>query len=247
MKRLFLTLALAATSPWTAVAAEPTVEHILNSADDAMRGESSHARIEMYVKTDRYERTMTMEAWSKGTEKTLIRIVDPAKDAGTTTLKVDDNIWNYLPKVDRTMKIPAGMMSGSWMGSHFTNDDLVRETRLSEDYVASMDQRPADNPEHVYKITLTPKPDAPVVWGRQELTVGEDLVQVVARYYDEKGELVRTMSWADVKELAGRKVPTTMTLTPNAEPNELTRIRYLELELGIDLADTLFSLQSLKE
>lgn len=244
MKRaLWMILALAGVP---AFAGEPTLEQILNATDDAMRGESSHATVEMYVKTDRYERTMTMEAWSKGTEKTRIRILEPAKDAGVTTLKVDDNIWNYLPKVDRTMKIPAGMMSGAWMGSHFTNDDLVRESRLAEEYTSEITSRPADNEAKVYEITLTPKPDAPVVWGKQVLTVRADLVPTEARFYDEKGALARTMVWGDVKEVGGRTFPTTMTLIPGDKPEELTRVTYRELEFDIDVPDSTFSLQALK-
>ena len=114
--------------------AEPTVEEILKKADDLFRQDHSIMEMEMYIKTDRYERKMKMQATSLGTEKTLIKILEPAKDAGMCTLKVDENIWNYLPKVDRTMKIPAGMMGGSWMGSHVSNDDLVRENRFSEDF-----------------------------------------------------------------------------------------------------------------
>ena len=125
-------------------AAEPTIEALLTATDDAARGQSSVAVIAMEVKTANYERTMKMKAFSKGTDKSLVRILEPAKDAGVSTLKVDENLWNYLPKVDRTMKVPAGMMSGSWMGSHFTNDDLVRESRLSEDFVCAFEKKPTD-------------------------------------------------------------------------------------------------------
>ena len=99
-----------------ALAADPSIDELLDATDDIQRGQSAHATVEMQVKTDRYERTMKMESWSEGTDKSLIRILEPAKDAGVTTLMVDDNIWNYLPKVDRTMKVPAGMMSGRGWG-----------------------------------------------------------------------------------------------------------------------------------
>ena len=117
----------------SAFAAEPTIEELLNATDDVNRGESSRSTVEMQVKTKRYERTMTMQAWSRGEEDSLIRIETPAKDAGTTTLKVGDDMWNYIPKIDRTMKIPPGMMAGSWMGSHFSNDDLVKSNRLADE------------------------------------------------------------------------------------------------------------------
>jgi len=228
-----------------ALAAEPTAEELLTATDDAFRGSSSHALVEMYVKTDRYERTMRMELWSKGTDKTLIRVLEPAKDAGTVTLKVGENIWNHLPRIDRTMKLPPGMMSGSWMGSHFTNDDLVKESRLAEDYTYEITARPADNDGN-YEITLVPKPDAPVVWGKQVLDVSPAKIPVEARFYDEKGALVRTMRWSEVKRIGDRDLPTVMTLIPADAPQELTRMSYETIEFDLDLSDGHFSLQSLK-
>ena len=153
-------------------AAEPTLDELLESTDDATRGKSSDATVEMHVKTANYERTMKMRIWSSGTEKTLIRILEPAKDAGIATLKVDENIWNYLPKVDRTMKVPAGMMSSSWMGSHFSNDDLVKSSRLADDYTATLQAKPGQNGSSNYVIALVPHPDAPVVWGKVVVTIG---------------------------------------------------------------------------
>lgn len=231
-----------------AMGAEPTVEELLEATDDAARGEESVAVVSMQVKTDRYERSMKMKAWSKGTEHSLIRILEPAKDAGVSTLKVEDNLWNYLPKVDRTMKIPAGMMSGSWMGSHFSNDDLVRESRLSEDFTFEISKKPADEGSNGnYHITCTPKPDAPVVWGKVVVEVEPRKVPVKVDYYDEKGELVRTMTYTDVQEVDGRLSPMTMTLTPHDKPGEFTRMTFSELDFDVDLDDGMFSLQSLKQ
>ncbi len=229
-----------------AFAGEPTIEELLEATDDVSRGKSSKATIEMQVKTSRYERSMKMQAFSEGTEKSLIRILEPAKDAGIATLKVDENLWNYLPKVDRTMKVPAGMMSGAWMGSHFTNDDLVRENRLSEDYTFSMVSKP-ENGEGNYVIECVPKPDAPVVWGKVVVEVRPDKVPVKVDYYDEKGERVRTMEFSDVEEVDGQLAPMRFRLVPLDKPGEFTEMRYSELELNIELDDALFSLQALKK
>lgn len=228
-------------------AADPTIEELLLATDDAGRGDQSVAVIEMHVKTDRYERTMKMQAWAKGTEKTLVRILEPAKDAGVTTLKVDDNLWNYLPKVDRTMKVPPGMMSGSWMGSHFSNDDLVKESRLSEDFTCEITGRPPDSAGN-YVVTCTPKPDAPVVWGKVAATVSPDKVPVRVEYWDEKGVLVRTLDYADVRDVGnGRKMPFQMTLTPIDKPGEYTRLTFESLDLTVQLDDAFFNLQSLQQ
>jgi len=230
----------------SALAADPTVEELLAATDDVARGESSRATVEMHVKTSRYERTMKMRAFSEGTEKSLIRILEPAKDAGIATLKVEENLWNYLPKVDRTMKVPAGMMSGSWMGSHFTNDDLVRESRLSEDFTYSIVKKP-DNGDGNYVIECVPKPDAPVVWGKVVVTVTPEKVPVKIEYYDEKGNLVRTMEFSDVQQVDGRSVPMKFRIVPHDKPGEYTEMTYSELELNPELDSQLFTLQALKK
>ena len=227
-----------------ALAETPTAEELLNATDDVFRGDSSTATVEMAVKTKRYERTMRMKSWAKGTEKSLIVIEAPEKDAGMATLKVDDNIWNYLPKVDRTMKVPAGMMSGSWMGSHFSNDDLVRENRLAEEFTWT---EPAKNDAGNWVLTLTPKPDAAVVWGSLTVEVTPDKIPVKIEYMDEDGEPARTMTWEDPKEFDGEIIPSTMRLVPADAPEEFTVVKYIEIDFGADVPDSTFSLQALKK
>lgn len=244
MKPMLLLLLAGAVRP--AGAAEPTLEDLLASTDDLTRGTSSEAVVEMHVKTANYERSMRMHMWSSGTEKTLIRILEPAKDAGITTLKVDDNIWNYLPKVDRTMKVPAGMMSGTWMGSHFTNDDLVKESRLSEDYTATMTSRPRDNADGVYVITLVPKPDAPVVWGSIVVTVRPDKMPVSIVYRDEKGAAARTMRFSDYQDFDGRMAPGKMVMVPADKPDEFTAFVYESLDFDVAIPASMFTLQALR-
>ncbi len=228
-------------------AAEPTIEELLNTTDDLYRGESSEGTVQMNVKTARWERSMSMKMWTKGTEKSLIIIESPPKEAGMATLKVEDNIWNYLPKVDRTMKVPASMMSGSWMGSHFTNDDLVKESRMVDDYTFEMTSRPADNPEGQYVITCTPKPDAPVVWGKVVVEItGDTELPTEITYWDEKGNLKRTMTFSDVQDVGGRQAPTRMKMIPADKPEEYTEVIYSDITYGVDVPDSKFSLQSLK-
>ena len=117
----------------TPVVAQPDPVEIMERVDRLLRGDSSRGVATMEVVTENWEREITMEMWSLGTEFSLVRVQAPAREAGTATLMAEDNIWNYLPKVERTIKIPSSMMGGSWMGSHFTNDDLVRESQLIED------------------------------------------------------------------------------------------------------------------
>ena len=224
-------------------AAEPTIEELLDATDDVNRGASSKSTITMQVKTKRYERTMTMDAWSRGEEDSLIRITAPAKDAGTTTLKVGDDMWNYIPKIDRTMKIPPGMMSGAWMGSHFSNDDLVKSNRLADEFTYEKESVV----DGVYTIVCTAKPDAAVVWGKVVVKVREDKIPREVGYYDEDGELARKLTFSDVRQLGGRTVPATMLLEPADRPGEFTKITTTAMDFDVTFDDRTFSLQSLKE
>jgi hypothetical protein len=220
---------------------------IIDHVDRIMRGESSYGVATMEVVTENWERSMTMEVWSLGADHALIRITAPRKEEGMATLRAEDEIWNYLPRVDRTIKIPASMMMGAWMGSHFTNDDLVKESRLIEDYEIAISHDGDRDGATVWEFTLVPKPEAPVVWGRIEYQVRQDdMMPTWARYYDEDGNLVRTMTFSDFRVLGGRLVPAVMELIPEDKPAERTLVRYTELEFDIDIDESFFSLRALR-
>ncbi len=221
---------------------------IVDCVDRIMRGESSRGVSTMEVVTENWSRAMEMQVWSLGTDYALVRILSPRKDAGTATLKVGNEIWNYLPRVDRTIKIPASLMSASWMGSHFTNDDLVKESRLIEDYEITLAYEGDRDGVEVWEFDLVPRPEAPVVWGRISYQVRKsDTMPVYARYYDEDGELVRTMTFFDYRELGGRLVPAAMRVVPEDKPGEFTEFRYSELEFDVDLDEAFFSLRRLRD
>jgi len=225
----------------------PDVREIINRVQDLYRGDSSHGVATMEVVTEHWSREVTIELWSLGEDHSLVRIQAPAKEAGTATLMADEDIWNYLPKVDRTIKVPASMMGGSWMGSHFTNDDLVQESRLVEDYDIEVTFNGERDGVSVWELTLTPKPEAAVVWGRVEYTVRQaDTVPTSVYYYDEDGELARSMQFSEYQDFGGRVMPALMDMRPADKPDERTTLRYDQLEFGVDLDDSFFSLRTLQ-
>ena len=229
--------------------AEVDPRAIIDRVDRIMRGDSSHGIATMQVVTKHWERRMTFEIWSLGTDYSLVRLHAPKKEAGIATLMAEDNIWNYLPKVDRTIKIPASMMGGSWMGSHFTNDDLVKQSRLVDDYDIAIAFE-GDDPAGVavWEFLLTPKPDAAVVWGSIEFQVRKsDFMPIWAKYYDEDGELSRTMEYSDFREFGGHLLPSVMQVYPADRPLERTTITNEELEFDIELDQSFFSLRNLKK
>jgi hypothetical protein len=227
--------------------AQETPREIMDRVDRILRGESSYGTATMDVVTEHWERSLTMEIWSLGTEYSLIRITAPRKEAGTATLKAGDDIWNYLPRVDRTIKIPASLMMGAWMGSHFTNDDLVKESRIIEDYDIAIAFEGTRNGTALWEFILTPKPEAAVVWGRINYEVRKsDLMPTWARYHDEDGNLSRTMTFGEYKTMGDRLVPTVMEVRPEDKPGERTVVLYGNLEFNIDIDRTFFSLRALR-
>jgi len=224
------------------ISSAATAQEILERVDDLWRGESSFAEMTMEIKTEHYERSMKLKAWSLGKDHSLMLITYPPKDRGVATLKVDKDIWNYLPRVNRVIRVPTSMMMANWMGSHFTNDDLIKESRMSEDYESEVTFEGPRDGITIYELTLVPRPDAPVVWGRIEFTViQETLIPIHGLYYDEEGLLTRTMLFSDVKTMAGREVPAVMTLIPEDKPEERTVITYDSLDLDLDLDKGFFS------
>lgn len=229
--------------PASAIEVDALIKHI----DELWRGNTSRANMTMTVKTRRYQRTMTMEAWSRGKDYSLVLIRKPVKDKGIATLKVKENIWNYLPKINRVTKVPSSMMSGSWMGSHFTNDDLVKESTFQDDYTSSISFEGVRDGIKIYEITSTPKPDAAVVWGKVVTIIEQkNLSPTHALYYDEEGVLIRTMTFDQPRKIDKRTVPMRLTLQPEDKPEESTIFIYEDIEFEVPLKDSFFSLQNLQ-
>lgn len=223
-----------------------TIEELLDATDDISRGSSSRGIMEMQVKTARYERSMRMELWSQGETKSLVRILEPVKDRGVSTLRSGDNIWNYLPNVDRTVKVPSAMMGGAWMGSHITNDDLVRSSRLADDFTATVKARPGQAGATSYELELVARPDAPVVWGRISVKISVAKIPEKIQYYDENGKLIRTLSFEEVKVVGGRTMPTVQRVLPADKPGEQTVMRFERMEFDLALPESTFTLHALK-
>lgn len=220
---------------------------LLDRIDDMWRGRQSQALVTMQVKTEHYERTMKMEAWSQGKERSLIRILSPRKEKGTATLKSGSDIYTYLPKTDRTIRLGSGMMSSSWMGSHFTNDDLVKESRLFDDYHAKLVFEGERDGRRILEIELIPKPEAPVVWGKVVLLVdARSELPLEQRYLDEDMALARTFRFKDPKTFGDRVAPSTLVVEPADAPGERTTLRYERIDFEVELSDRFFSLARLR-
>ena len=223
------------------------VPYLLDRIDDLHRGGSSHGLMQMKVQTKNWARSMAMESWSLGEDYSLVRILEPKKERGTATLKARDDLFTYLSKTGRTIKITGAMMGGSWMGSHFTNDDLVRGTRLASAFNTTVAEGPAVDGQPTYALTLLPKPDAPVVWGKVEIIVRKsDLMPARQVFYDEDGAPARRLEFSEYRKVGERSFPARMLMTPLDRPGEYTEIRYAKIEFDTGLKRDFFTLQRLK-
>lgn len=223
----------------------PELDEVIEHVDALYRSESSHAVMTMTVVRERGTRELTLESWTKGEERALVVIREPAREAGTATLRTEEGLWSYGARADRLIRIPTGLLSESWMGSHLTNDDLMRETSYDDDYESELSWTTRDG-ERYLRVLLTPRPDAPVVYTRLVfLLTADEWVPVVWEFYDED-RLVRTMRYEDVRTISGRRLPTRFVVEPADSPDERTVIRYDELRLDVPVDDDVFTRRGLR-
>lgn len=228
---------------WTPAAGDLDLRQLIREVEDQYVGLSSHARMEMEVSTENWQRRLTMEAWSLGRDHFLVRILEPPKERGVTTLKVNQEVWNFLPKVDRVIKIPPSMMGGAWMGSHITNNDLVKAAHIDEDYTFSL----LEETDEDWRIEGLPRPEAAVVWGKIVYQIRKaDRVPLLVEYFDEKMIKVRDIRFEDVRKIGDRTIPLRMTVQPVDDPRERTIMQYEDIEFDIPIEKDFFSLRNLK-
>lgn len=241
------TVALATSPELSASPSVPlsptTLKTWITYIDELYRSKSSRAEMEMKVVTPHYERTLRLKALSRGMDDTLVRILEPKKDEGIATLKRGNQMWNFFPKINQVIKVPPSMMMGSWMGSDFTNDDLVREASLAEDYKITL------KPESSAPILiLTPKKTTATVWARIEITV--DTKNKLPRkeiFFDEKGKAVRSLTFEKIKQFGSRKLPSRLVMTPLHKKGHRTEFTYLKITFDVPVKQSDFSLRALRK
>ncbi|MBI3288490.1 MAG: outer membrane lipoprotein-sorting protein [Elusimicrobia bacterium] len=250
MKALLAVLLLASR----AAAAELSLNELhdlVDKANKALRGDSSRGRLIMTIETPEWKRSLEIEGWNKDRTFAFIVIRSPAKERGNTTLRRKTEMWAWLPKVERVIKIPPTMMHNTWQGSDFTYEDIVKADSLVKDYTHNLLKTTKEEGRTIYHIEATPKPDAPVVWGKVLTDVAlydddQSVLPVNERDYSERGELIRTITLSDVKVMGGRRVPARLECVPKAAGRR-TVLHYQELEFDISLPESFFSYQRLQK
>lgn len=225
-----------------------SASEIVKQADLKMRGLSSYTEMTMQIVRPGWTRSMSMKAWTKDQDYSLVLITAPAQDKGSSSLKRHKEMWNWVPNIERIIKIAPSMLGQSWMGSDFTNDDLINQSSIVVDYTHKILQEKAYDGVRCWVIEAVPKPDAPVVWGKQVIWIshGEYNMRKV-EYYDEFDELVNTMSTHDIKELGGRKIPVRQEMQPADKPDQKTVLLLHKAQFDFDIPTDFFSQQNMRD
>jgi hypothetical protein len=226
---------------------ELTAKEIVKKADDKGRGVTSQGTLTLTIIRPDWTRSLSLKSWSKGTEYSLIYITAPAKEKGQVFLKRQNDMWNWIPTIERIIKIPPSMMMQSWMGSDFTNDDLVKESSIVVDYTQKLLGKEKVRDQVCYKIELIPLPDAAVTWGKviTWITI-EGFNQLVAEYYDEDSNLVNVMNAYNIKRMGDRDITTRLEITPVNKKGDKTILDINRMVFDKPISDSFFSQQNMK-
>jgi len=223
-----------------------TADDIIRKAIDHYRGLTSYSEMTMIIHRPDWERSMTMRAWTEGDESTLVRVMEPRKDAGNGTLTVDGNMWTYTPKINRVVKIPSSMMSQNWMGSDFSNKDISKDTAILSQYDHTLLKRYEHEGHQVYVIQSVPHEEAAVVWGREVIHVRDDWVMLRHQFWDQDDVLVKSLKALEIKEMGGRMVASVVRMGKEESPEEWTEVRSAGLEFDVELPANVFTLSNLR-
>ncbi len=233
----------------TALANNLSASDVIAKAWDYMRGQTSVCQIKMTVHRETWERISVIKAWTRGRDDSIFQITAPKKDKGNGTLKIGRDMWTYNPKINRVIKIPPSMMSQSWMGSDFSNNDLSKADSILNDYTHEIETTTQENGITIYQIKSMPKPDAPVVWGMQKLKIREDGIILEQGFYDEEMEAVKILTTSAIKKMGEKLFPTrwVMRAMDADSMEDYTLLEYESLKFDVPLPDNWFTLNALKK
>jgi len=233
--------------PFSAQAEGPDLAEIVDEIDKLYRSKTSYALMEMTITNPNWEKILRMEAWTEGMEKAFYYLLSPKKEKGMATLRTGNEMWTYFPQINKVMEVPPSMMMGSWMGSDFTNDDIVKESTFIDDYYRRLLKAEGKVPGYYY-IELSPKEGTATVWGKIEIKVCKNtFIPEQIDFFDEKGRKIRKQTFTDIKDFGGRKLPSRLDMVPLNKQGHKTTIRYLEAEFDRKLPANTFSLINLQK
>ena len=226
--------------------AQEEAREIIRSTIEQWRGVSSRGVFTMMIHRPDWERSISMRSWMRGNEDSLVRVTGPSRDAGNATLTIENNMWSFSPKVNRVIKMPSSMMSQSWMGSDFSNNDVTKSDDIVDEYEHTLIETVQQDGHYVYVIESIPNEDAAVVWGREVLRIRDDYVLLTHAFYDQDNILTKSLETLEIDDRGGRTVAVHQRMAKTEMEDEWTEIYIHEMEFDLELSDSLFTLSNLR-
>lgn len=247
MKKLFLSIVSILFISLSGLSQDLSAKQIITKADNLQRGKSNKGELKMTIIRPKWTRTISLKSWSRGTDYSMTYITSPAKEKGQVFMKRKNEMWNWIPTISRMIKLPPSMMAQGWMGSDYTNDDILKESSIVVDYNHKIIGNEKLENIDCYKIELMPKEDATVTWGKVIKWISKkEYWQLKSEYYDEDNELVRTETASEIKTFGDRKLPSKIVILPADKPKQRTEIEVLSSNFNVNIQESFFSQQNMK-
>lgn len=248
MKKIFFLITMGLILlPFANYAQKISAEKIVINADNLQRGKSSKSNMSMRIIRPKWTRTISMKSWSKGRDYSMTYILSPAKDKGQVFMKRKNEMWNWIPTINRMIKLPPSMMSQGWMGSDYSNDDILKESSIVVDYHHKIIGEEIVSGLNCYKIEMIPKEDAAVTWGKLIKWISKnEYWQLKTEYYDEDNELIKTEIASEIKNFGNRRLPSKIEIIPTDKEGYKTELIVNSAEFNINIDDDFFSQQNMK-
>ncbi|MFA5646101.1 MAG: outer membrane lipoprotein-sorting protein [Candidatus Ratteibacteria bacterium] len=242
---LFLSCAVYTPILFPASDKNPTPVEVITEMESRMRASSMQGTLVMKIETPHWKRSLSVAFWILGSEKACVKISAPPKEAGIASLRIRENMWNYFPKVERTVKIPVSLMMQPWMGSDFTNDDMMRATSFVKDYTHSLQSLRGTDESRVWEIVSLPKRGVPVLWGKVVTRVGADYLPQKQEFFSTRGVLVKVLTYSDIQMIGGRRYPRIWKMETKDKSSSSTTITYRDILFDVSFPQEIFSLRNL--
>jgi outer membrane lipoprotein-sorting protein len=245
MYRMWAAIVLVITAA-PAMAQDVNAAELVRKAVDQYRGLSSYSEMTLIIHRPDWERSMSMRGWTRGDNNTLVRVVEPKKDAGNGTLMLDSKMWTFSPKINRVIKVPSSMMGQNWMGSDFSNKDISKTTDIIDQYTHALVDQREENGHQIYTIESVPHEDAAIVWGKEVLVIRDDWILLEQQFWDQDDAMLKVMKASDIKLMSGRLVATKLRMSDVETPGQWTQMETNAIEFDLELANNLFTLSNLR-
>ncbi len=225
-----------------------TADEIVGKSENVMRGNTMHGVMRIKTIRPSWSREMRINIWLKGNDFAMVLVKSPEKDKGITFLKRKKEVWNWMPDIERTIKLPPSMMAQSWMGTDYSNDYLVKQSSLTLDFESLLEKDSTIDSRNCWKVVLTSKENAAVVWGKVILFIDKtDYLQLRNEYYDEDGAILNIVNASKIQNMGGRMIPTVFEMIPTDKTGNRTVLTYESALFDTNIEDTFFTTANMKQ